>query len=71
LVGEKVCVPEDGNEVDEDDDEGEVVTETSKSLSSYLIHIAGAGIVSPLNVNVLVNPSSSPSPVYATAVITV
>ena len=54
---------EEDNEVGEDGaDEDEVVTEASKSLSLYLIHIASAGIVSPLNGNVLVNPSASPSP---------
>jgi hypothetical protein len=67
LVAEGVCV------VDEDEDVESVlvVDDEGKSLSLYRTHIAGAGIVSPVNVNVLVNPSTSPSPVYATVVITV
>jgi len=71
-------VVEDDNDVededaveDEDGEEVVVVTDEPKSLSLYLIHIAGAGIVSPLNVNVLVNPLASPSPEYAIVVITV
>jgi hypothetical protein len=75
-VDEEDCVFEDDNEVgvDEDEDVEEVlvvVVDESKSPSLYLIHIAGAGITSPLNVNTLENPSASPSPVYATVVITV
>lgn len=60
---------------DEDEDEGAaeevvVVSDNEKSFL-YLIHIAGAGIISPVNVNVLVKPLVSPSPVYATVVMTV
>jgi hypothetical protein len=65
---------DEGEDKDEDEDAGVVevvvVSDDGKSLL-YLIHIAGAGIVSPVNVNVLVNPLVSPSPVYATVVMTV
>ncbi|ERF73333.1 hypothetical protein EPUS_08275 [Endocarpon pusillum Z07020] len=71
LINEEVCDLED---VSEDEAVGEVlvvVADKSKSLSLYLIHIAGAGITFSRNVNVLENPTASPSPVYAIVVITV
>jgi hypothetical protein len=43
----------------------------AKSPLLYRIHTAPIGITSAVNVNVCVDPSTAPSPVYATVVTTV
>lgn len=69
-----------GDEFDETDNEEfvvgvgvepDIVEASVKSSDLYLIQIAPAGTLFPSKVNVAVFPSTSPSPVYATVLITV